>query len=168
MRRLISSPLTAFLSLCLLASAPSVALAKRATPATESHADMLARRSEQARAVVEKHFTALAAGDAKAVRAQWTRDARVTSVDGDGRSKQQTLSIALTRWLEHTDGLQWTIRSVHPAGGGELKVIVRVIWNGTEFDDTLRLVAQGKTMRIRHKSSRPHGLATSEIRRSGY
>jgi len=160
--------ITAFLSLCLLASAPTAALAKRATPATESHADMLARRSEQARAVVEKHFKALAAGNAKAVRTQWTRDARVTSVDGDGRSKQETLSKAMTRWLTHTDGLQWTIQNVTPLRAGQLEVTVQVIWNGTTFDDTLRLVTQGSSMRIRHKSSRPHGLATSEIRSSGY
>lgn len=156
--------LAAILALSILTAVPTVALAKRATPAAaaETRGAAIARRSEQARALVEKHFTALAAADAKAVRALWTRDARVTSIDAGGTAKRQTLSTALARWLEHADSIQWTIQRVHPITDTELEVTAQVIWNGMTFDDTLRVVVQGKTMRIRHKSSQPHAAAAEK------
>lgn len=171
MRRLLTAPLTAVLSLSLLTAAPTIAFAKRATPATETRpetrartradmlarrADMLARRAADARATVEKHFTALAAADAKAVRALWTRDARIISIDAANTAKKQSLSTALTRWLTHTDGLQWEILQVRHITDAELEITATVTWNGAAFDDTLRVVKHGNRMLIRHKSSRPH------------
>lgn len=159
MRRLLTAPLTAVLSLSLLAAAPTAALAKRATPVTETRADMLARRAAEARATVEKHFTALAADDAKSIRALWTRDARIISIDAGGTAKKQTLSTALSRWLAHTDGLQWEILQVRHIADAELEITATVTWNGAVFDDTLRVVKKGNRMLIRHKSSRPHVTA---------
>jgi hypothetical protein len=197
-------PATALLSLCLLAAAPTAALAKPATPVTSpstapstaphtspridtrtsQRTDMLARRTAETRALVEKHFAALAAGDATAVRALWTRDARVVSIDAAGTATTKKLPAALTRWLSHTDGLQWEITGVRPITDRDLEVTARVVWNGATYDDTLRIRHTGKQALIRHKSSRPHagphvdphaaphaaphGAATSATPRSPY
>jgi hypothetical protein len=160
--------LAAIFSLSLLALAPTAALARGAAPIVETHEDMLARRAEDARATVERHFAALAAGDAKAVRAEWTRDARVTSIDASGISKKQTLSTALSRWLEHHDGMSWKIVKTTRLSDRELEFAVQVTWNGTTFDDRLCVVASGKRMLIRQKSSRPRAEAKAETPHSGY
>jgi hypothetical protein len=160
--------LAAILSLSLLTLAPTAALARGAAPITETHEDMLTRRADAARATVERHFAALAAGDAKAVRAEWTRDARVTSIDASGRSKKQTLSIALSRWLEHHDGMSWKIQKTNHITDREIEFAVQVTWNGTTFDDRLRVVASGKKMLIRQKTSRPRAEVKAAPAFSGY
>lgn len=159
--------LAAILSLSLLTLAPTAALARRAAPVHETRADMLARRTAAARATVERHLTALAAGDAKAVRAEWTRDARVTSIGADGISTKQTLAVALDRWLEHPEGISWKIRGTTTISDRELEVIVQVTWNGATYDDRLRVVKSGNAMRIHHKTSRPHEMK-AQTRSSGY
>ncbi|HUQ07292.1 MAG TPA: nuclear transport factor 2 family protein [Kofleriaceae bacterium] len=172
MPRLLARSLTAILSLSLLAATPTAALAKPTTPVTDSRtdartaarADMLARRTADTRSVIEQHFTALAAGDAKAVRALWTRDARVVSIDAAGTPKTQKLAPALTRWLSHHDDLQWEIVTIAPITDSDFEVTARVTWNGAVFDDTLRVVKNGRRMLIRHKSSRPHVAAETKAK----
>jgi hypothetical protein len=160
--------LAAILSLSLLTLAPTAALARRAAPKVEARADMVERRTGLARATVERHFAALVAGDAKAVRAEWVRDARVVSFDDAGTSKTQTLSTALTRWLDHHDGMSWKVLKTNHISDREIEVVVQVTWNGTVFDDRLRVVKSGNAMRIRQKTSRPRA-AVNEVRKSsGY
>ncbi len=152
--------MTAFFSLCLLTAGPTVALARPA-PAVAASAEprsvALAARADQATGMVEAHFTALAAGDDKAVRALWTRDARITSIDGAGKSTRHKLSAALARWMSRRDGMTWTIQGVHHISDREVEVTARVVWGGTTFDDMLRLkVARNGSMKLAFKSSRPH------------
>jgi hypothetical protein len=152
--------MTAFLSLCLLAAAPTAAMARRAPAvavSAETRSAALAARADRASILVEAHFKALAAGDGKAVRALWTRDARITSIDGAGKRTRQKLSAALARWRSRRDGMSWTIEGVHHISDREVEVTARVVWGGTTFDDTLRLeVARNGSMKLAFKSSRPH------------
>ncbi len=95
---------------------------------------------DKATAVVEAHFAAVAAGDAKAVRKLWSKKARVTSND-----KSISVKKAIKKWIARRDGMSWQIESVTPTFAG-VEVRATVTWDGTVYDDVMTLApnAAGK------------------------
>lgn len=143
-----------FLILCIFAVIAVAAPEARADP------------KDDARAVVEAHFTALADGDAAAVKALWTKSARVTSVTADGTRTNQKVAKALKRWLEHPDGMTWEIDMVKPRSDGSIVVRANVVWNGAGYVDVLWLKKSGGKLRITAKQST--AVVPASERKSGY
>lgn len=114
-------------------------------------------RTDEARQLVTQHFEALARGDSDAVRALWTRDAGVTTADGGGNVKTETLAVALERWVAHHEGLTWKVVGVKPRRGGTFDIHVEVTWNGMRFRDRLGIRPDRKgALRLFRKHSAPH------------
>lgn len=163
-----SRSLVSILSICLIAATPAVALAR--PDAAPVGAQGVETRAELARAAVDAHFNALTRGDGAAVKALWTRDARITSVDAEGKSVTRRLAPALRRWMAHREGIAWEITRVRHIDEDEVEVFARVTWNGSEFDDRIRLrIDRRGKARIARKSSRPSVTGTERVPpRSGY
>jgi len=122
------------------------ALSLAAAPAAPAHAcggDMQSeadRLIERAAATVDASFAAIAAGDTKAFKKLWSRDARVTSKNASGKGQAHSSSVkkALKKWLARRAEMSWTVESVTPTFDGA-EVHATVTWAGTTYDDVLQL-----------------------------
>jgi len=88
--------------------------------------------------LVQHHFELLAAGEAKAVRKLWAKDAKIRSFTAEGTLiRSRALRPALKRWLRDREGMTWTIESTALRFDGDVDVQVTVTWNGATYDDKI-------------------------------
>jgi hypothetical protein len=144
-----------FLALTIVALTTVLAVPRAARACGDTHAFEAPTRDQQARAVVEAHFAALAGGDATAVSRLWSRTAKVTTVAADGTRTTRPLKKALRKWLAHRDGLRWEIGAIDVRDDGRVVVKLKVTWNGAEYTDLLTLRGADDELVIVAKLSRP-------------
>src|SRR5687768_8348178 len=122
-----------FFALTIVALATIVAVPRAARACGGTYSYEAPTRDQQARAVVEAHFAALAGGDADAVARLWSRSAKVTSVAADGTRTTRPMRKALRKWLAHREGLTWEIGAIDVRDDGRVVVKLKVTWNGAVY-----------------------------------
>ena len=149
----------------------SMALATSATSATAGPRGTAAARraaalEREARTLVERHFTALAAGDQDALDAIWSPTATVTTERGGKAIRVVSIADAMPIWLAARGGFTGRVKKVRVEKDG-LVIYAFVTWNGVRYSDQLvvRRDAQG-VLRIVAKTTFP--IDRERAGRSGY
>lgn len=132
----------------------STALAATATAAPQRESTTFERRAHE---LVERHFTALAAGDEKALATIWSTTATVTSPTSNGSVRVVPIATAFQAWLAARAGVRGRVQSAKKAGDGvEVNAVVR--WNGTLYRDRLVVIADKRgILKIASKFTAPIG-----------
>ncbi len=132
----------------------STALAATAAAAPQHGSTTVVRRAHD---LVERHFTALAAGDEQALATIWSSTATVTSPTPSGSARVVPIATALQAWLAARAGVRGKVQSAKKRGEGiEVHAVVR--WNGTLYQDRLLVIADKRgNLKIGSKFTSPIG-----------